>query len=430
MKLYLHTLGCKVNAIESDSIAALLGMHGYHVCASPEQADVIVLNSCTVTSSGDKRTVRMLHTLRTAAPDAVIVLTGCYVQAFPEETSLLPEADIVLGTRNRAMLPALLAQYFRHPQHCMAVPAHQTEDSFEELPQGGDAAHTRAFLKLQDGCDRFCTYCIIPYARGHSRSRQLTSVRETAEALYRQGYQELVLCGINLACYRTDAGETLCDAVQTCADAGFPRVRLGSLEPDGLTEDMLSRLAGISALCPQFHISVQSGCDRTLRAMGRHYTAGEFASLTEYIRRCFPDAALTTDIIVGFPGETDADFAETLHFAETVAFSRIHSFRYSPRPGTAAANFPEQVADAVKKERADRLHALGERLHTAFLQDCIGKTMSVLFERERGNGFHCGHARNDAVVLVPVQTDDDWRNTIRNVLITGISDGKLTGIIP
>lgn len=429
MKLYLHTLGCKVNAIESDSIAALLGTHGYAVCPSPEAADVIVLNSCTVTASGDKRTVKMLRTLRQAAPDAVIVLTGCFVQAFPEEAAALPEADIITGTSNRAAIPGLLEDYFRHPQRISAIQAHESEEAFETLPQGSDAAHTRAFLKIQDGCDRFCTYCVIPYARGRSRSRSLSGIRQAAEQLHAGGFQELVLCGINLACW-SGAGETLPDAVQACAEAGFPRVRLGSLEPDGITDEVLQRLAAIPALCPHFHISVQSGCDRTLAAMGRHYTAAEFSGLIGRIRHYIPNAAITTDIIVGFPGETEADFAETLRFAEETAFSQIHVFRYSPRSGTAAADFPEQIPEAVKKERSDRLSALGKQLHHAFLQGCAGKTVSVLFERERGNGFHTGHAGNYAAVSVPVQEGDgDWRNTIREVVITDVQDGKLLGEI-
>lgn len=428
MKAYLHTLGCKVNTIESDSIAALLTQHDYTLCAAPEEAEVIILNSCTVTASGDKRTLKTLRTLRNAAPDAVIVLTGCYAQAFPEEAAALPEADIILGTRNRSAIPALLEAYFQHPQRLTAVQDYQNEDIFEALPQGTDSAHTRAFLKIQDGCDRFCTYCIIPYARGRSRSRAPEALMQAAQQLRAEGFQELVLCGINLACWGRESGQTLADAVQLCAKAGFPRVRLGSLEPDGLTEEVLQRLAEIPALCPHFHLSVQSGCDRTLRAMGRPYTAAEFAALTERIRDYFPGAAVTTDIIVGFPGETEEDFAETVRFAGKMAFSKMHVFRYSPRPGTAAADFPEQIPESVKKERSDCLSELGRLLHNAFLYDCLGKTLSVLFECERDGGFHIGHAENYAAVLVPAQEGDgDWRNSIRNVHITDVQDGKLIG---
>lgn len=428
MKLYLHTLGCKVNAIESDSIAALLSAHNYIPCTVPEEAEVIVLNSCTVTASGDKRTLKALRSLRSAAPDAVIVLTGCYAQAFPEEAAALPEADIVIGTKHRNAIPALLEEYFRHPQRYTDVQAYRAEDDFESLPQGTDSAHTRAFLKIQDGCDRFCTYCIIPYARGRSRSRSPESIRQAAQQLRAEGFQELVLCGINLACWGAETDETIADAVQLCADAGFPRVRLGSLEPDGLTEEVLRRLSEIPALCPHFHLSVQSGYDKTLKAMGRHYTAAEFAALTKCIRHYFPGASVTTDIIVGFPGETDEDFAETLRFARKAAFSQIHGFRYSPRPGTAAADFSGQLPDAVKKKRSDMLAELGKLLHNAFLHDCLDKTLSVLFERERGGGFHTGHAGNYAAVLVPVKEGDgDWRNTIRNVRITDVQNGRLIG---
>lgn len=372
--------------------------------------------------------LRVLRKLRAAVPQAVIVLTGCYVQAFPEEAAKLPEADILLGTAHRAALPALLEAYFLHPERVTAVEPHSRESTFETLPQGTDAAHTRAFLKIQDGCDRYCTYCIIPYARGRCRSRELDSIRAQAAALYASGFREIVLCGINLACWEDD-GADLADAVQACADAGFPRVRLGSLEPDGLTADMLSRLSRISAFCPQFHISVQSGCDRILAAMHRHYTAAEFAHLAADIREHFPGAAVTTDIMTGFPGETDADHAETMVFVKAVQFSQMHIFRYSPRPGTKAAQYPDQIPESVKKARADALSALAAQMQTAFLQSCIGHTLTVLFERERGNGYHQGHAENYASVRVPDTDGTDWRGRICKVRITGVQESHLTGSV-
>ena len=426
MNAYYFTLGCKVNAVETDSMAALLQAHGYDRTDVPQQADVIVLNSCTVTASGDSRMLKALRRLRAAAPQAVIVLTGCYVQAFPEEAAKLPEADILLGTKHRAALPDILELHFLHPVRTALIEPHSRGDAFETLPQGTDAAHTRAFLKIQDGCDRFCTYCIIPYARGRCRSRSMVSIRAEAEALYAAGFREIVLCGINLACWE-DGRADIADAVQICAETGFPRVRLGSLEPDGLTDDVLDRLSRIPELCPQFHISVQSGCDRVLAAMHRHYTTAEFAQLVDAIRARFPGAAVTTDMMVGFPGETDADHAETLAFVKAVRFSQIHVFRYSPRPGTKAADYPGQVPEAVKKARAEELSALGTVLHEAFLQACIGAELSVLFERERGQGFHQGHAENYACVRVPDTDGSDWRGSIRNIRITGQEGQYLIG---
>ena len=427
MRVYLHTLGCKVNAVETDSIAALLLAHGYELTEVPAQADVLVVNSCTVTASGDTRMLKILRKLRAAAPDAVTVLTGCYVQAFPEEAAALPEADILLGTKHRTQLPALLERYFLHPAHISLIEPHAKGDAFETLPQGTDAAHTRAFLKIQDGCDRFCTYCIIPFARGRCRSRTAESIREEAEQLRAGGFQELVLCGINLACWGTEWGQDLADAVKICADAGFPRIRLSSLEPDGLTDTVLDKLAAIPALCPQFHISVQSGCDRTLAAMHRHYDRAEFARLLGAVRSRFPDAGITTDIRAGCPGETEADHTETLQFAENMQFAQMHVFRYSPRPGTKAAEYPGQVPESVKKRRADELIALGQRMQAAFLQSCVGSIVPVLFERERGNGFHQGHAPNYATVCVPDTDGSDWRGQIFHTKITGVENGRLLG---
>lgn len=426
MQVYFYTLGCKVNAVETDSMAALLQAHGYLRTEEPASADVIILNSCTVTASGDQRMLRTLRKLRNAAPHAVIVLTGCYVQAFPEEAANLPDADILLGNRHRAALPDILESHFLSPERVIRIEPHAKGDPFELLPQGTDALHTRAFLKIQDGCDRFCTYCIIPYARGRSRSRHLDSIRTEADALCAAGFREIVLCGINLACWE-DGGADLADAVQVCADAGFPRVRLGSLEPDGLTPDVLDRLCRLPALCPQFHISVQSGCDRILRAMHRHYDTAEFARLVQAIRERFPDAAVTTDIMAGFPGETEADHAETMRFVQEIGFSQMHVFRYSPRPGTRAAELPGQIPEPVKKARADALSSLADSLHTAFLKGCIGRELQVLFERERRNGYHQGHAGNYAVVRVPAPDGADWRGSIRRVRIIGQDGAALLG---
>ena len=427
MRVYFHTLGCKVNAVETDSMAALLEGAGYLRTDAPAQADVIVINSCTVTASGDARLFKALRRLRAAAPDAVIVLTGCYVQAFPEEAQALTDADIFLGTKHRSALPELLAAYFAHPGRILATSPHEPGDPFEALPQGTDNAHTRAFLKIQDGCNRFCTYCIIPYARGRSRSREAADLQCEAQRLYAAGFRELVLCGINLACWGQEWGQNLADAVALCAAAGFPRIRLGSLEPDGLTDTVLERLARIPALCPQFHISVQSGCDRTLAAMHRHYTCAAYAKLLSAIRSYFPGAAITTDLMVGFPGESEEDFGETMRFAQEMAFSQMHIFRYSPRPGTKAASDPAQIPEAVKKQRADRLSALAQQMHEDFLRGCIGTECQVLFERERGQGFHRGHAAHYALVCVPDTDGSDWRGQIRRVWITGIRGGNLTG---
>ena len=428
MKVFLKTFGCKVNAAETDSIAVLLVQNGWEITEIPEQADVLLVNSCTVTASGDKRMMQAIRKLRKSAPDAVLLLTGCYVQAFPEDASAIPEADIITGTKNRLQIPALLESYFQNPHRISAVEQFVSGDSFESLPQGSDAGHTRAFLKIQDGCNRFCSYCIIPYARGRCRSRNPEEIQKEAEILVRKGYREIVLCGINLACYAYEKYD-IADAVRLTAESGISQVRLGSLEPDGLTPEVLKKLSRIPALCPHFHISVQSGCDKTLKQMHRHYTCTEYAELIGQIRKLFPRCAVTTDIMTGFPNESEEDFAQTMEFVKEIRFSEIHIFRYSPRSGTPASKWPEQIPEKIKKERADRLAELAGTLREEYLKSCIGEMHRVLFERQKSPEWHNGHAENYALVRVPAQEGENFRNQIFSVRITGVQDGGLTGEI-
>lgn len=428
MNAYLQSFGCKVNCVETEGIAELLRERGWTILPEPDGADAIILNSCTVTASGDKRMLHALRKLRTACPDAVLVLTGCYVQAFPEAAAALPQADILVGTRNRSGIPERIENFLIDRRRIFSAEPYGKGELFEELPPGGGQEHTRAFLKIQDGCDRFCSYCIIPYARGRSRSCTVQSLTERARKLSDQGYREIVLCGINLACWGKEEGYTIADAADLCRCIGFERVRLGSLEPDGLGDAVLEKLAKNAAFCPQFHISLQSGCDRTLRAMHRHYTCGEYADLSVKIRSLFPDAALTTDIMTGFPAETEEDFKETYTFAEKMAFSKMHIFRYSRRPGTLADAMEQQVPENVKKARADRLGDLDRKMRQDFLESRIGRTLSVLFERERVPGFHIGHAPDFSTVLVPTEPGEgSFRGSLRSVTITAAQEDCLLG---
>lgn len=428
MKLYLQNFGCKVNQIETQSLGILLVQHGWEICTQAQDADAIVINSCTVTASGDHRMRTELRKLRSIAPHAAIVLTGCYVQAFPDEAAALSEADLLIGTKERSRLPDMLSLFMGNRRQAAHIPKYKAGDSFECLPVGADSGYTRAFLKIQDGCDRFCTYCIIPHARGGSRSISAFDLVHRAHALAAQGYQEIVLCGINLACFGQEEGLNIADAADICAKIGFQRVRLGSLEPDGLTEEVLQKLSENPAFCPQFHISLQSGCDRTLQAMGRRYTSRDYAALLENIRRLFPDCAITTDIMTGFPGETEEDFAETLRFAREMAFAKIHIFRYSRRPGTAADRMPDQIPEAVKKQRADALGALEKQMRLAYLNRFVGKALCVLFEREKSDGCHNGHAQNGISVRVPASEGEaSFRGSIRTVKITGFCEGYCIG---
>lgn len=426
MKIHAHVLGCKVSRTETDGMLALLYEHGWESTEDPAQADAILLTSCTVTASGDSRMRRALRRLRTAAPHAVMIVSGCYVQAFPEQAAALG-ADILIGTRERTQLPRLLDAFLAdRTQQRLLIP-HDSGESFEELPCCRDAAHTRAFLQIQDGCERYCSYCIIPHARGASRSRSLDSIRAASASLYRDGCREVVLCGINLACF-SDGRADLADAAAAAAASGMPRVRLGSIEPDSLTPDMLHRLAAIPAVQPHFHLCIQSGCDRTLRAMGRQDTCSRIGMLVRAVRSAFTDPCITADIITGFPGETDDDHAQTLEFLRTMRFSRLHVFRYSRRPGTPAAQMPGQIPDAVRTRRSAQLRTLSDTLYAAYLDSLTGRTLRVLIEQPHDPGCARGHAGEYCMVHIPGQAASLPRGSLCSVYITGRDGDCLTGI--
>ena len=313
MNCYFLTFGCKVNTCETAGMQSVLQKAGHTIVRDPAQADVILFNSCTVTASGDSRLRTAMRKMRQTCPHALLILTGCYAQAYPEEAAALPEADLVIGTKNRSRLPELLDELYRSHTRQNAVESYTASDPFEILPCDTMPDNTRAFLKIQDGCNCFCSYCIIPYARGRCRSMPLGEIRHSAAAFAENGYREIVLCGINLGFYGMEWGGTLADAVEACAAIpGIERIRLGSLEPERLTEPELKRLAALPQFCPQFHLSLQSGCDRTLKRMNRRYTAAEYEAICANIRTLFPHCAITTDFMVGFPGETDEDFADSL----------------------------------------------------------------------------------------------------------------------
>ncbi len=401
MLCYFYTFGCKVNICETAGMERLLKEHGYGSTNISSEADVAVINSCTVTASGDSRVCSALHKLRKENPDMIIVLTGCYAQAFPEKAMELTDADIIIGTKNRSKLPELIDEYITTKQKICSVSSYGSDDSFELLKCDHFSKNTRAFLKIQDGCNCFCTYCIIPYARGRCRSMPLNELRSAAEELADSGHREIVLCGINLAFYGAEWDGSLLDAVKCVSETGDVRIRLGSLEPEKITDKLLSELKEVQSFCPQFHLSLQSGSDTVLKRMNRRYTTAEYESLCNLIRKHFQNAAITTDIMVGFPGETQEEFEETLAFSEKIGFAKIHVFRYSIRPGTAAAKMKNQVQESVKTERMRILQNLGENLQKKHFKSLIGHTVPVLFEREKGDGFHTGHAPDGTVVKIP-----------------------------
>ncbi len=409
MNVYFYTLGCKVNQYETQAMRRQLEEQGFVTHEfTPGQPDVgdavLVINSCTVTGESDRKLRQLLRRCRREHPQAVLVLTGCMPQAFPEIAEGLAEPDILLGNAKRSELPAKLQQFLTRRTRVVDIAPHGTE--FEKLSIREFQGRTRAFLKIEDGCNRFCSYCIIPYARGRVRSKPLDELEQEVRELAGRGYIEVVLVGINLTAYGQDLGLSICDAVErVCAVEGVRRVRLGSIEPDHLTDDVIDRLAACDKLCPQFHLALQSGCDATLKRMNRHYTTAEYRTLCDKLRSRFPNAALTTDIMVGFPGETEAEFEESLAFAKEIAFSRIHCFAYSKREGTPAAKAVGQVPNAEKARRNRLMIAMGEACADAYAQGLVANTVVVLPETVRDDG--CLEGYTDTYVPVVISGGEE-----------------------
>ena len=403
MKVFFAGFGCKVNQYETESIKADFISEGFETADEITSADVIVINSCTVTSSGDSKSLYFLRKARKDNPEAVIVLTGCMPQATPEIAESIPEADIVTGTKERGNIVSLVKEFTKSRNQIVSIGKYCASDKFEEIIPGDFSEKTRAFVKIQDGCNQFCTYCIIPYARGRCRSKPLDILEKEIYTLAQNGHKEIVLVGINLAFYGKEFGIRLVDAVEHCCKInGVERVRLGSLEPEVISDEDLLRLSKLPQFCPQFHLSLQSGCDKTLKAMNRHYNTEEYYGLVKKIRNIFPECSITTDIMVGFPNETDEDFEASLEFVKKVGFAKIHVFQYSPRNGTPAAK-QSQIKNSVKHERADRMKKLGDELKQKYLEKQIGKTVPVLFERENSPEFHQGYAPDYTLIKIPAK---------------------------
>ena len=405
MLVAFHTLGCKVNQYETQAMRLQLETAGYETSEFvPDQtiADVLVINSCTVTGESDRKLRQFVRRCRRALPNAILVLCGCMSQAYPDKAFALPDVDIVLGNAVRSDLLPKLEEYLVKKQRICCVPAHT--NVYEPLDIDAFQGRTRAFVKIQDGCNRFCSYCIIPYARGRVRSRKPEDITAELARLVSNGYKEAVLVGINLTAYGQDCGLNIADAVDAaCAVDGLERVRLGSLEPDFITDDVIARLKAQPKLCPQFHLALQSGCDATLRRMNRHYTTAEYADLCARLRHHFPECALTTDVMVGFPGESKEEFEESCRFVDSIGFSRVHIFAYSRRPGTRADRFPDQVDNREKTLRSKKMQAICNAHAERFASHYVGKTVSVLLETPYPNGVIDGHT--DTYLTVVVQTD-------------------------
>lgn len=427
MLVYFQTFGCRVNTSETASMQHLIETHGHMVTNDLQHADAVVINSCTVTSQGDHRVLSYIRKLRQAYPDLMIILTGCFVQAYPK---LAKEsgADFFIGTQNRSDLIQILEQ---QKEISNIIKDYTGKESFEILPVDIPFGRTRAFLKIQDGCNCFCSYCIIPYARGRCRSLKPESITEQVQKLAQKGCKEVVLCGINIGFYGMEWGGCLADAIQAVSQAkGIERIRLSSLEPEKLSPETLTVLAKEPKFCPQFHISLQSGCDRTLKRMNRRYTEQEYADLCQRLREVFPDCAITTDFMVGFPDETEEDFQNSLEFAKSMNFAQIHVFRYSERPGTPAAKFPNRLPERIRTERMKAAEQVASASHIAFLKSHIGKTYPVLFENEKKDGCPIGHLPDGTLVKISEKfTKKSLQNSIHYVIIeendTSICYGKL-----
>ncbi len=428
MRIAFYTLGCKVNQYETEVLSQLFAADGYDIVAPDETADVYVINSCTVTATGDKKTRQMLRHFKSQNPAAKVALTGCFPQAFPDAAEKLPEADIIMGARGRTELVKVVSRCLATDERIIDIRPHEKGETFERMTATGFAERTRAFVKIEDGCERYCSYCVIPTARGPVRSKPMDELSEELRGLAASGYQEVVLVGINLSCYGKELGLRLIDAVElACRTDGIRRVRLGSLEPELLTDEDIERMAALPQMCPQFHLSLQSGCDETLKRMNRHYDTAEYTRITESLRRHFENCAITTDIMVGFPGEDEDEFSRSLAFAEKTAFAKVHVFAYSQRPGTRAAVLPQQVSKAEKASRSARMIELTERTRADFLKKQVGRAVSVLFESHVTDGVYEGYSEN--YTPVHVHSDADLHGSIRLVHISGAESDFCTGAL-
>ena len=426
MKVAIYTLGCKVNQYETQAMEQSLRARGHEVVDFADAADAYVVNTCSVTAVSDQKSRQMVRRAKKQHPEAVVAVCGCYPQTHADDVRKL-DVDLIAGTGDRTGFIGLLEQAVAEKRHLEAIDKSFERRVFEVLPAGGMENRTRAMLKVEDGCVNFCTYCIIPYARGPVRSLPLDKAAEQAKGLAADGYREIVLTGIEISSWGKDlkTGQTLIDLVEAiCAAAPGVRIRLGSLEPRTITEDFCRRAAALPMLCPQFHLSMQSGCDATLKRMNRKYDTIRFAQSVALLNQYFEHPAITTDMITGFPEETEEEFTQTLDFIRRCGFAQMHIFPYSVRPGTPAAEMA-QVPKAVKEERARRAAAVAAEMRRDYLTACVGRTYPVLFEQPRDGRFF-GHAPNYMEVLVE---GENLHNVVKNVRVTATDGDVLFGEI-
>ena len=421
MNFYIVTFGCKVNQYETEYMSELLQKAGFEIVSPGEDADYYIVNSCTVTATADQKTRQNVRKFKRNHPNSVVILTGCMPQAFPKEAEELIEADIVLSNKNDGDILKIINDYSINRSRLIKIEEHKTGDDFQKCSINAFSERIRAFVKIEDGCDRFCSYCIIPKSRGRVRSKNPVDLKNEIDELAKSGVREIVLVGINLSAYGKGQDYNIVDAVKICAEnEGIKRVRLGSLEPDHITDEIIEELAKIDKFCPQFHLSLQSGCNKTLKNMNRHYTAEEYKSLCEKLRSTFKDASITTDIMVGFNEESQQDFDESLSFAKEIAFEKVHTFPYSERTGTAASKKGDSVPKAEKERRAKIMIEETDKIRNNYLKALIGQTVEVLFENEVEKGVYQGYTVN----YLPIQkhSSENLIGKILNVKITDYRD--------
>lgn len=419
-RIAFTTLGCKVNVYDSEAMAELFAEKGYEIVNFDDVADIYIINTCTVTNFGDKKSRQMIRRARRQNKNSIIVATGCYAQVAPQTVAEIEGINIVIGTKDRGKVVEIVENYRAEKGVLNAVTDIKGEKEFERLKVSNLKDRTRAYIKIQEGCNRYCTYCIIPYARGPVRSRKPEDVIDEVKTLAKNGFKEIVLTGIHVASYGLDLENiTLAGIIeQVHSVEGIERIRFSSMEPKAVDDEFVARMAKLPKVCEHYHLSLQSGSDATLKKMNRRYTSEEYAVACERLKKAFPDVAITTDIIVGFPTETDENFNESYDFAEKVRLSKIHVFPYSPKTGTPAAKIRPQIAPDVKNERSHKMLELSTRLNKEFMSRYIGSNMEVLFERLEGN-YYEGHTRNYIKVLC--KSDSDLTNQLVNVKLTDIA---------
>ncbi len=409
-----HNLGCKVNAYEMDAMIESLRQHGYQIVPFEEKADIYIINTCTVTNIADRKSRQMLHRAKKVNPKGIVVAVGCYVQADTQAVEADNAVDLLIGNNRKKDLVEILENYMDGVMQESVIDIHHTSE-YEQMQITSTAEHTRAYIKIQDGCNQFCTYCMIPYARGRVRCREKKSVLEEIKGLVAAGYKEFVLTGIHISSYGMEELLFLIQEIDMIE--GVERIRLGSLEPRIITEDFTKELSALTHFCPHFHLSLQSGCDSVLKRMNRHYTTEEYLKGVWLLRKYFDNPAITTDVIVGFPGETELEFDITRKFVEVVEFYEMHIFKYSKRRGTKAAMMPEQVSEEIKIHRSNVLQAIEQQHSKAFRASYIGKNKQVLLEEKRvlaGKEYWIGHTKE--YVKVACEAQDKM---LENQLITG-----------